>query len=205
MECAVGVGLFAASPGHAGGCGPVPTAGPRPFSQTGRSHGNVRAGGQRLLQDLVVALQLGHNLHVALQAEQGDQGDTSQASAEDATTDRRLPDERSCDGSQNRDTGGWGTELRIGGDRHQDARVAGLWDRGRPAVSRGGPDPGVHPSGVDLSRHPLSLLSLGDLGWIQIANFVVTGVLYVACAVGMRRALGPGPGACGTRKHGFVL
>ena len=49
--------------------------------------------------------------------------------------------------------------------------------------------------GFDLSRHPLSLLSLGELGWIQIANFVVTGVLYVACAVGMRRALGPGPGA----------
>lgn len=46
--------------------------------------------------------------------------------------------------------------------------------------------------GFDLSRHPLSLLSLGDLGWIQIANFVVTGVLYLACAVGMRRVLRPG-------------
>jgi hypothetical protein len=47
--------------------------------------------------------------------------------------------------------------------------------------------------GFDLSRHPLSLLSLGELGWIQIANFVVTGLLYVACAVGMRRVLHPGP------------
>jgi hypothetical membrane protein len=46
--------------------------------------------------------------------------------------------------------------------------------------------------GFDLSRHPLSLLSLGNLGWIQIANFVVTGVLMVACATGMRRALRPG-------------
>ncbi|MGS2646857.1 DUF998 domain-containing protein [Streptosporangium sp. LJ11] len=46
--------------------------------------------------------------------------------------------------------------------------------------------------GYDLSRHPISLLSLGDLGWIQIANFTVTGVLYVACAVGMWRALRPG-------------
>jgi Protein of unknown function (DUF998) len=45
--------------------------------------------------------------------------------------------------------------------------------------------------GFDLSRHPLSLLSLGDLGWIQIANFVVTGVLYLACAIGMRRGLRP--------------
>jgi hypothetical membrane protein len=43
--------------------------------------------------------------------------------------------------------------------------------------------------GFDLTNHPLSLLSLGDLGWIQIANFVVAGALYVACAVGMRRAL----------------
>jgi hypothetical membrane protein len=48
--------------------------------------------------------------------------------------------------------------------------------------------------GFDLSRHPLSLLSLGELGWIQIANFAVTGVLYVACAVGMRRVLHPGRG-----------
>jgi hypothetical membrane protein len=46
----------------------------------------------------------------------------------------------------------------------------------------------------DLSRHPISLLSLGELGWIQIANFVVTGALYVACAVGMRRVLHPGRG-----------
>jgi hypothetical protein len=48
--------------------------------------------------------------------------------------------------------------------------------------------------GFDLSRHPISLLSLGELGWIQIANFVVAGVLYVACAVGMRRVLHPGRG-----------
>jgi hypothetical protein len=46
--------------------------------------------------------------------------------------------------------------------------------------------------GFDLSRHPLSLLSLGDLGWIQIPNFVATGALLGACAMGMRRALGPG-------------
>lgn len=44
--------------------------------------------------------------------------------------------------------------------------------------------------GFDLSRHPLSLLSLGEAGWIQIANFVITGVLYVVGAVGLRRAMG---------------
>ena len=46
--------------------------------------------------------------------------------------------------------------------------------------------------GYDLSRHPLSLLSLGDLGWVQIANFAVTGGLFIASAVGMRRVLHPG-------------
>jgi hypothetical protein len=49
--------------------------------------------------------------------------------------------------------------------------------------------------GFDLSRHPISLLSLGELGWFQIANFIVTGGLYVACAVGMRRVLRHGRGA----------
>jgi hypothetical protein len=49
-------------------------------------------------------------------------------------------------------------------------------------------------AGFDLRRHPFSLLSLGELGWIQIANFVVAGLLFVACAVGMRRALRPGRG-----------
>ena len=42
--------------------------------------------------------------------------------------------------------------------------------------------------GFDLTRHALSLLSNGPLGWIQIANFVITGLLVIACAAGMRRA-----------------
>jgi Protein of unknown function (DUF998) len=50
-------------------------------------------------------------------------------------------------------------------------------------------------SGFDLGRHPISLLSLGSLGWIQIANFVVSGVLLVAGAVGLREALRPGRGS----------
>ncbi|CRK55527.1 hypothetical protein [Alloactinosynnema sp. L-07] len=43
--------------------------------------------------------------------------------------------------------------------------------------------------GFDLTRHPLSVLSNGSLGWLQIANFVVAGVLAVVGAVGFRRAL----------------
>ncbi|WNV87838.1 DUF998 domain-containing protein [Umezawaea sp. Da 62-37] len=43
--------------------------------------------------------------------------------------------------------------------------------------------------GFDLARHPLSMLSTGALGWVQITNFVVAGVLLVAGAVGLSRAL----------------
>jgi hypothetical protein len=49
-------------------------------------------------------------------------------------------------------------------------------------------------AGFDLTRHPLSLLSLGGLGGIQIANFVVSGLLLVAFAAGIRRVLYPGRG-----------
>lgn len=48
--------------------------------------------------------------------------------------------------------------------------------------------------GFDMVRHPASLLSLGDLGWIQVATFVLTGLLYVASAVGLRRGLTSGIG-----------
>jgi len=47
-------------------------------------------------------------------------------------------------------------------------------------------------SGFDIRRHAISMLSLGDLGWLQRSNFVVSGLLAIACAVGMRRVLHPG-------------
>jgi hypothetical protein len=46
--------------------------------------------------------------------------------------------------------------------------------------------------GFDLRRHQWSLLENGDLGWIQVANFLLTGSMLIAFAVGMRRALVPG-------------
>ncbi|MCW2879750.1 MAG: hypothetical protein JWQ95_3850 [Sphaerisporangium sp.] len=49
--------------------------------------------------------------------------------------------------------------------------------------------------GFDLARHPWSMLANGDLGWIQITNFMVGALTTVACAVGLRRALTPGRGA----------
>ena len=48
--------------------------------------------------------------------------------------------------------------------------------------------------GFDLLRHDLSLLANGSLGWIQITNLVLTGVLVGAFAIGLRRALPAGPG-----------
>lgn len=49
--------------------------------------------------------------------------------------------------------------------------------------------------GFDLSRHPISLLSVGDFGWIQIANFVVAGLLSLGFVFGVRRTVTAGRGA----------
>jgi len=46
----------------------------------------------------------------------------------------------------------------------------------------------VTREGFDMTRHPLSLMSTGDLGWIQITNFIVTGILVGLGAIGLRRA-----------------
>ena len=43
--------------------------------------------------------------------------------------------------------------------------------------------------GFDPTRHDLSLMSNGTLGWIQITSFIVTGLLVIAGAVGMRQLL----------------
>ncbi len=43
--------------------------------------------------------------------------------------------------------------------------------------------------GYNICQNAISQLSLGDLGWIQIISFIVTGLLAVACAIGVRRML----------------
>ncbi|KAA2257911.1 DUF998 domain-containing protein [Solihabitans fulvus] len=48
--------------------------------------------------------------------------------------------------------------------------------------------------GFDLTRHPLSALSNGSLGWLQITNFLLAGLLSVIGATGLRRALRGTPG-----------
>lgn len=55
-------------------------------------------------------------------------------------------------------------------------------------------EPAFHP-GYNPMRHPVSSLSLGPGGWVQVLNFVVAGLLCLAFAAGLRRTLRPGPGA----------
>lgn len=43
--------------------------------------------------------------------------------------------------------------------------------------------------GFDLAIHPLSLLMLGDGGWMQRANLIVAGAMTIAAGVGIARAL----------------
>lgn len=53
-------------------------------------------------------------------------------------------------------------------------------------------------AGFDLTRHPLSQLSSGSLGWLQITNFLLSGGLTVVGAVGLRRVLRGSPGGVWT-------
>ena len=50
---------------------------------------------------------------------------------------------------------------------------------------------GLVREGFDFGRHSLSMLANGAGGWIQTANFLLTGAMVVAAAVGLRRALAP--------------
>ncbi|MEO8452036.1 MAG: DUF998 domain-containing protein [Gemmatimonadota bacterium] len=45
--------------------------------------------------------------------------------------------------------------------------------------------------GFNFMRHPLSVLANGPSGWVQTANFVLSGLMVLAAAVGFKRVLGP--------------
>ncbi|MFJ9946912.1 DUF998 domain-containing protein [Kitasatospora sp. NPDC091207] len=51
---------------------------------------------------------------------------------------------------------------------------------------------GLTRDGFDFGRNALSQLSLGDLGLIQQAAFLLTGALLLAGAAGLRRHRRPG-------------
>ncbi|MEV1128648.1 DUF998 domain-containing protein [Agromyces sp. NPDC049794] len=44
--------------------------------------------------------------------------------------------------------------------------------------------------GIDLTRHAFSFLTLGPIGWLQQANFVVVGCLYACSSVAVGNAVG---------------
>ncbi len=50
----------------------------------------------------------------------------------------------------------------------------------------------VTREGFRPTYHPMSLLSLGDWGWLQVANFVVVGLLIMGGGIGLGRTLGVG-------------
>lgn len=45
--------------------------------------------------------------------------------------------------------------------------------------------------GFDMRVNALSQMTLGDLGWIQVLNFIVAGILVLAGAYGIRKVLSP--------------
>jgi len=48
---------------------------------------------------------------------------------------------------------------------------------------------GLARDGFDFARHPLSVLANGPGGWVQTANFIVTGLMVIAAAAGLARVL----------------
>jgi hypothetical protein len=53
---------------------------------------------------------------------------------------------------------------------------------------------GLNRDSYDPMRHPISALSLGEFGWSQIVNFIVTGILTLVLAFGLRAAFQKGRG-----------
>jgi hypothetical protein len=47
----------------------------------------------------------------------------------------------------------------------------------------------AHPPGYNPMRHTVSAFALGDFGWVQTTNFLVTGGLLLAFALGLRPAM----------------
>lgn len=56
---------------------------------------------------------------------------------------------------------------------------------------------GLTRDGFDFGKHALSHLMLGDFGWAQTANLILSGLMTVAAAAGARRAMRDSRGATG--------
>ena len=49
---------------------------------------------------------------------------------------------------------------------------------------------GATRPGYEPLRHQVSLLSLGDGGWVQVTSFLVNGALLIVFAIALRARLG---------------
>lgn len=58
--------------------------------------------------------------------------------------------------------------------------------------------------GFSLTRDAASLLDDGPWGWVQSANFIVTGLLFAAAAAGLRRAMPEGRGSRWAPRLAFI-
>jgi len=54
---------------------------------------------------------------------------------------------------------------------------------------------GLTTTGFDFSRHALSHLMLGELGWVQTTNLILSGLMTLAAALGTARAMRGSGGA----------
>jgi len=64
---------------------------------------------------------------------------------------------------------------------------------------------GATRSDYNPLRHPISSLSIGELGWTQSANFIITSLLMLAFAFGLGRILSPRSGSrWGVRLIGII-
>jgi Protein of unknown function (DUF998) len=68
-----------------------------------------------------------------------------------------------------------------------DSQAAALRHMGGPVFTATFLAEGAVRDGYRPLRHPVSSLALGPRGWVQTANFAVTGVLCLAGAAGLRR------------------
>ncbi|NEK84776.1 DUF998 domain-containing protein [Blastococcus saxobsidens] len=62
---------------------------------------------------------------------------------------------------------------------------------------------GLTRDGFEFSRHSLSLLANGPLGWIHVTTLIVTGLTTIAAAVGVHRALRGGRSWAGPLLGGY--
>lgn len=63
---------------------------------------------------------------------------------------------------------------------------------------------GLTRDGFDFSKHAWSLLENGPYGWVQLANFLLTGLCVLAFAAGLRRAGMPAARLVGVYGAGLV-